>query len=100
MLIDDHLLEEHVHPNGLGGVQRIYRFKSGYGLSAVNSPMLHGYPFAWEIAVLKGVEEDGGWDGDLCYDTPLTDGVEVFMTDEDANAFIRRAAVEIGGLEA
>ena len=82
-------------PNAIGGVQRLYRFPSGYGLSAINSPMAHSYPFAWEIAVLKNVTEDGKHGG-CCYDTPLTSDVEVFDTADEANKFIRRAALEIG----
>jgi hypothetical protein len=93
-ITNDHLLLE--RPHRLGGVQRIYRFKSGYGLSVVNAPMLHSYPFSWEIAVLKDVKEDGRF-SDICYDTPLTDDVEVFPNDAEANAFIERAALEIGG---
>jgi len=93
-ITDTHLLlERQAH---MGGVQRVYRFNNGYGLSAINSPMAHIYPFAWEIAVLKGVSENGSFET-LCYDTPLTSDVEVFQTTDEANAFIERAAREIGG---
>lgn len=87
-LTDEFLVAERQH---LGGVQRIYRFKSGYGLSLVNAPILHGYPFAWEAGVLRGVDKDGGF-GSLTYDTPLTKDVEVFDSDDAANAFIAKAA--------
>jgi hypothetical protein len=93
MITDDNLLLARAH--SIGGVQRIYRFKSGYGLSLINGPIAHSYPFAWEAAVLKNVSEDGRSDG-LTYDTPLTQDVEVFMTDEEANDFIRRAADVLG----
>ncbi len=88
MITDKYLELE--RPNPIGGVQRIYKFASGYGLSLVNSPMCHSYPFAWEAAVL-------GPDGKLTYDTPLTKDVETFHTDAEADAFIERAANEIGG---
>ena len=52
--------------------------------------MVHSYPFAWEFAGLAP-------DGRLDYSTPLTDNVEVFATDHEANEFILRAAVTIGG---
>ncbi|MGI9504235.1 MAG: hypothetical protein ACR2RE_14395 [Geminicoccaceae bacterium] len=90
-LIDDYLLLERPHPGGLDGVQRLYRFPSGYGLSLVNSPMLHSYSFAWEAAVLKNVKENGDFDS-LTYDTELTSDVEVFVSDTKANEFIKRAA--------
>lgn len=84
MLTDDGLIEQRAH---LGGVQRIYRWGDG-GLSLVNAPMLHSYPFAWEAAVLTFAGKGFG----LTYDTPLTGDVEVFTTEEEANAFIARAA--------
>lgn len=89
MLTDNYLLLEKPHPS-VGGVQRIYRFDNGYGLSVVNGAMLHGYSFAWEIAVLKDVAKDGS-SFDLTYDTELTDDIEVFDSDEETNAFIKKA---------
>lgn len=90
MLTNENLLIERAHPGGLGGVQRIYKFKNGNGLSVVNSPMLHVYPFAWEAAVITGVDDEGDFEG-LTYNTELTDGVEVFSDDNEANEFIKKA---------
>lgn len=92
MLTDEHLVLERA--NDIGGVQRVYRFSNGYGLSLINLPMAHAYPFAWEAAVLKDVPEDGHG-GEIDYTTPLTEDVEVFATDAEANEFIKRAAVEL-----
>lgn len=89
-ITNDNLLLERPHHSKLGGVQRIYRFANGMGLSVVNTPMLHSYPFAWEIAVIKGVDDNGNG-FDLVYDTPLTNDVEVFYTDIDTDIFIQRA---------
>lgn len=94
MLTEKNLVLERLHPS-LGGSQRIYRFQSGLGLSLVNAPMLHYYSFAWEAAVLKDVSEDGG-EFELTYDTEMTDDVEVFSSDEEANEFITRASVVLG----
>jgi len=94
-ITNDHLLLERPHPLKDGSVQRVYRFADDYGLSVVNSPMLHSYPFAWEAAVLEGVDDKGNFKG-LTYDTPLTNDVEVFMSDDEANEFISRAAVHFG----
>lgn len=91
MLTDKYLLLEHEHPSGFDGVQRVYRFDDGHGLSLVNSAMLHDYDFAWEAAVLKNVHDDGTFD-ELDYDTELIDDVAVFLTDEAANKFIEIAA--------
>lgn len=90
MLTDKNLILERPHPSGFGGVQRIYRFNNGNGLSLVNSSMLHSYPFAWEAAVISGVKENGDFK-DLNYDTELTSDVEVFSSDDEANAFIEKA---------
>ena len=75
----------------IGGVQRIYRFPSGMGLSLITGSTLHFFPFVWEAAVLKGVTEDGKSEG-LDYSTPLTPDVKVFQSDEEANQFIEEAA--------
>lgn len=77
----------------LGGIQRLYDLPNGYGLSLVNSPILHAYDFAWEAAVFSP-------DGRLTYSTPLTDDVEVFDTDEEANDFIRLAIAWANSVEA
>lgn len=85
-LTETNLVQERSH---LDGVQRLYR-DGRYGLSLVNGPMLHGYDFAWEAAVLDYGSADGGR-FNLTYETPLTNDVEVFSTDDEANAFIARA---------
>ncbi len=72
------------------GVQRIYKLNNGYGLSVVNPPVLRSYPYAWEIAVLKLLDEKGE-EFELNYETPLTSDVEVFSTNSEANEFIRKA---------
>lgn|SRR3990167_3111170 len=85
MLTNDGLIEERSH---LGGVQRLYRW-GDMGLSLVNAPMLHAYAFAWEAAVFRYTGDKGVLD----YSTELTSDVEVFATDEEANAFIKCARV-------
>jgi len=86
MLTNEGLIKEREHPSGLGGVQRIYRF-GDYGLSLINTPMAHAYPFAWEAGVLKFKGDN--WE--LTYDTELSDDVEIFSTEEEANEFILKA---------
>jgi len=81
MLTNEYLLKERAH---LEGTQRLYEFPNKWGLSLVNSKMLHAYPFAWEAAVLNPA-------GNLDYSTPLTDDTEVFMSDDEANDFIEKA---------
>lgn len=85
-LTDQNLVTERDH---IGGVQRVYR-DGRYGLSLVNGAMLHSYPFAWEAAVLDFGSPDAE-KSNLTYDAPLTNDVEVFDTDEEADAFIAKA---------
>ena len=53
----------------LGGIQRIYRFEnSRYGASVIcHTASYSSKAGKWELAVLC--------DGELCYDTPITEGV-------------------------
>lgn len=82
MLTDRGLISQ--RPNDIGGVQRLYDLGNGYSLSLINAPMAHSYPFAWEAAII-------GPDDGLAYSTPLTHDVEVFLTDDETNAFIEKA---------
>jgi hypothetical protein len=91
MSLTDKFLETERDNRSIGGTQRLYKFPSGFGLSLINSPRAHGYAYAWEAAVLAP-------NGAITYDTPLSGDVEVFSTDDEANAFIERAAAEIGGV--
>jgi len=93
-ITDEGLLEE--RPHHISGTHRIYRFTGGWGLSLINNPMAHFYPFAWEAAVIRvlprGSRRTNGI-YELDYSTDLTSDVEVFFTDEEANAFIQKAKV-------
>ncbi len=86
-ITDDMLVFEFPH---LGSVQRVYRLPNGFGLSAVNAPILHYYPFVWEIAVVEGMTEEGNFKN-ITYDTSLTSDVEVFSTITETNQFIAKA---------
>lgn len=68
----------------LGGKQRMYALPNGYKVSMINSPRAHSRPFAWEGAIIDPY-------GALAYDTPLTSGVEVFSTDDEANFWLGTA---------
>jgi hypothetical protein len=88
-LLNDGLLTADTgRTSSIGGEQRIYRW-GDYGLSLINSPMAHSYPFAWEAAVIK-FEGDGD-KFSLNYETPLSDDVEVFSTVKETNEFIAKA---------
>lgn len=63
------------------GTQRLYRFTgNNYGASVISNRYSYGGKSGlWELAVIK-------WDGDdfdICYDTPITDNVIGYLTEED-----------------
>jgi len=59
------------HPSW-DGVQAKHFFDNGYGVSVIRSSHSYGGSEGlYELAVLKGLEED--WE--ICYDTPITDDV-------------------------
>jgi hypothetical protein len=64
------------------GVQRKYKFANGYGASVVRHAYSYGGPSGmWELAVL-------GLDGDLTYDTPVTDDVVGWLTEADVDRLL------------
>ena len=65
-----------------GGAQRLFRFPNGLGASVVQ----HAYSYGgsdglWEVAVIKWGE--AGFR--LTYDTPITDDVLGYLTDEEVD---------------
>jgi len=67
------------------GEQRLYRYANGYGASVV----CHEYSYGgndglWELAVIQ-------WHGDgfsLVYDTPVTDDVIGYLSDDDVTKLL------------
>jgi hypothetical protein len=61
------------------GYQLIFMFSNGYGASVVE----HDYSKGLEIAVLDSNNK-------ITYDTPITDDVLGYLTDEEANTILER----------
>lgn len=68
-------------PHGFG-VQAREEFPNGYGVSVVRSQHTYGGDRGlFELAVMK--------DGALCYDTPVTDDVLGYLSEEDVTKALR-----------
>ena len=84
--------EENLHErlDLFGGVQYLFKFENRYGASVIkhNGSYGHGRDL-WELAVIK-FNSDSGDDWDLNYDTPITDDVEGWLTDEDVRNLLQR----------
>ena len=64
------------HPSHIEGVQARITFENGYGASIVKTPHTYGGDKGlYELAVFK--------DGEICYDTPITDDVIGYLRPED-----------------
>lgn len=72
-----------------GGIQAVWKFDNGYGASVIN----HAYSRGVELAVL-------GPDGDLTYDTPITDDVVNYIADVEELAGLLRSVRDLPPKEA
>ena len=75
---EKYLVSNEPHPVAMmGGMQRKYQFPNGYGASVIQGEFSYGGDEGlFELAVF-------GPDGHLTYDTPITDDVLGYLTEED-----------------
>jgi len=77
-------LEFNPHPNHLGGVQARITFDNGYGASVVKTPYTYGGDMGlYELAVF-------GKDGHITYDTPVTNDVEGYLSEDDVTKLLEQ----------
>jgi hypothetical protein len=63
-------------------IRAFMKFDNGYGVSVVQGPFSYGGKVGlYELAVLDG-------DGDVCYDTHITDNVIGFLKPEDVTKYM------------
>ena len=64
-----------------GGVQKVYEFDNGYGASVIMHQGSYGFSKGlWELAVLQN--------GELCYDTPITNDVIGHLNEAEVNNYL------------
>jgi hypothetical protein len=77
-------LEFKPHTAGMGGVMSRIIFENGYGASVVKTPYTYGGDRGkYELAVL-------GTDGDLTYDTPITDDVIGYLSETEVTDILEK----------
>ena len=75
-------LEVQTHLNG--GIQKLYKFRNGWGASVVMFPGSYGFEKGlWELAVLDANKE-------ISYDTPITSDVIGWLDDNMVNIILER----------
>ena len=66
-----------------GGIQKVYEFPNGYGASVIKHKGSYGYSKGlWELAVLN--------EGELCYDTEITNDVIGHLNDPEVDRILRQ----------
>ena len=81
---EEYLDEERSRPRN-GGFQYWFSFPNGYAGSVVKGPWTYGGDQdLWELAVMDN--RTGG----LCYDTPITNDVLGYLTDEDVDSYLNQ----------
>ena len=75
-------------PHPLGGTQKIWRFKNGYGASVVIFPYSYGYEAGlWELGVLE-FNADGTYG--LTYETCVSNDVIGHLSESEVEVFLKK----------
>ncbi len=82
-----YLADENVR---LGGVQYIYAFPNGYGVSLIKNEFSYGgQADLWEIGIIK-INSVDPLEWGLCYDTLVSDDVIGYLTDDEAREIMKQ----------
>lgn len=69
-----------------GGIQKLYKFDNKYGASVVHHSSSYGNEVGlWELSVIEFIDD---LDWDITYDTPITEYVIGYLTDENVEEIL------------
>jgi hypothetical protein len=70
------------------GIHAIVKFENNYGASVVKHDHSYGGKDGlYELAVTQ-YDENGDWD--ICYDTPITDDVLGYLTEDNVTDYLKQ----------
>lgn len=89
MITQENLLLNRSEPNGLGGVQFLYKVND-YGLAAVSKPQENISNIHWEVDIIKYLN-DKPIEYEVCHTTELANKTLKFYNDKMLNEFLQKA---------
>jgi len=89
MITQENLLLNRAEPNGLGGIQFLYKVND-YGLTAISKPQESISNIHWEVDVIKYLN-DKPLAYEICHTTELADKTLTFFNDKTLNEFLQKA---------
>ena len=73
------------------GVHYVFKFDNGYGASVIKHDYSYGHDMdRWELAVINFWMIDEPNHYDLEYNTPITDDVIGYLTDEEVRNYLQK----------
>ncbi|VAX30083.1 hypothetical protein MNBD_NITROSPINAE05-227 [hydrothermal vent metagenome] len=89
MIIQDNLLLNRAEPNGLGGMQFVYKV-NGYGVTAISRPQEEISNIHWEVDIIKFLALTP-LQYEVCHTTDLAKKTLKFYNDKALNEFLGKA---------
>ena len=89
MIIQDNLLLNRADPDGMGGVQFVYKVND-YGVTAISKPQEEISNIHWEVEVIKYLTEKP-LKYEVCHTTELANKTLKFYNDKALNEFLGKA---------
>jgi len=89
MLLQENLLLNRAEPNGLGGVQFLYKVRD-YGVTAISRPQENISNIHWEVDIVKYLTTTP-IQYEVCHTTEMASKTLKFYNDKSLNEFLQKA---------